>query len=94
MARWKVQSDDSIDKSLRRYKANRPVGDNYAQVVQSLADSDAPETVGVLKKGKYARCFGTHITKSVVLIYRVDYKRHRIDLIELGDHKMVYGKDA
>ena len=45
-------------------------------------------------KGKYAECFGTHITKSVVLICRIDYASHRTDLVGLGDHKAVYGSDG
>ena len=94
MAPWNVQSDDSIDDALQRYKADKSVRNTYHRVVRDLVYSDDPATMGVPKKGKYAGCFGTHITKSVVLLYRIDYASHRIDLVELGDHKMVYGSDS
>ena len=46
------------------------------------------------KKEKYAGCFGTHTTKYAVLLCRIDCAPHRIDLVELGDHKTVYGSDG
>lgn len=50
--------------------------------------------MGVPKRGKYRGCLGTHITKSVVIVYRIDYNARRIDLLKMGDHKIVYGKDG
>ena len=94
MAPWSVQSDGSIDRALRRYKADKSVRNTYHRVVQDLVYSDDPSTMGVPKRGRHAGCFGTHITKSVVLLYRIDYTSHRIDLLELGDHKTVYGSDG
>lgn len=88
---WNVQNDNSIDKSLRHYSADKAVTNNYYRIVHHMICSDDPATIGVPKKGKYAGCFGAHVTKSVVLIYRIDYASHRIDLLNLGDHKMVYG---
>lgn len=48
--------------------------------------------MGVPKRGKYSACRGAHITKSVVIVYRIDYDARRIDLLKIGDHKIVYGK--
>lgn len=94
MAPWGVQSDGSIDRALRRYKAGKSVRNACRRAVQDLAYSDDPPTMGVPKRGRHAGCFGTHITKSVVLLYRTGYTSHRIDLLELGDHKTVYGSDG
>ena len=94
MEPWNVQCDASIDKALHHYRADKAVRSTYHRVVRDLAYSDDPATLGVPKKGKYAGCFGTHITKSVVAIYHINYALHRIDLVELGDHKETYGRDS
>ena len=94
MAPWNVQNDESLSKSLRRYRADKAVFNNYRRVVQDLIQSDNPASIGVPKKGKHGGCMGTHITKYVVFLYRIDYALHRIDLLRPGGQKMVYGRDS
>ena len=50
--------------------------------------------MGIPKKGRYGGCLGAHITKSVVVVYRIDYAAHRIDMIKMGDHKASTGETA
>ena len=94
MTPWNIQNDKSLYKSLLRYRADKAVFNNYRRVVQELIGSDNPSAMGIPKKGKHGGCMGTHITKSVVLLYRINYAAHRIDLLERGDHKMVYWRDS
>lgn len=91
---WSVRLVGSFPKCLRRYKADKAVLDNYRQFIVSLARSDNPASMGVPKRGKYSGCLGTHIAKSVVIVYRIDYDARRIDLLKMGDHKIAYGKDG
>ena len=63
--------------------------------MRDLVYSDDPATMCVpKKKGKCAGCFGTHITKSVVVIYHINYALYRIYLVEMGGHKETYGRDT
>jgi len=39
------------------------------------------------------KCFGKHMTKSHSLIYYVDFEKRTVYLIDLDDHKNLYGKD-
>ena len=91
---WKIQVGDSVLDSLQYYKADKAVSKGYRHFVKNLAHSDNPASMGVPKKGKYGGCLGVHITKSVVLVYRIDYAARRIDLVNMGDHKKVYGRDG
>ena len=50
--------------------------------------------MGIPKKDRHGGRLGTHVTKPVVLVYSVDYKAHRIDLIWMGDHKTTYWRDG
>ena len=93
-APWRIRPIDAFSKCLRRYKADKSVLANYRRLVEGLARSDNPSSMGIPKKGKYSGCLGTHITKSVVLVYRIDYDARKIDLLGIGDHKTVYGRDG
>lgn len=91
---WLVQPyDNTIDKKLRRYKANQPLIKNYENFINELKTVDDPATLGESKCGKYKNCRGKHLTKSHSLIYYVDYSKHVVYLIDLDDHKNLYGRD-
>ncbi len=91
---WTIQESRSIVKSLQYYKADKAVSNNYHRLVDELPHLDNPANMGIPKKGRYSGCIGAHITKSVVVVYRIDHAAHRIDLLKMGDHKMVYGSDG
>ena len=91
---WTVQLSNSTVKSIRHYRADKAVIENYRRFVEELKYSENPEAEGVRKKGRHRHCIGTHLTKSVVLVYRINHAAHRIDLLDMGDHKTVYGRDG
>lgn len=90
----KVRTSNIFDNYFRRYRADKAVYNNYRRVVEDLAHSNNPASMGIPKKGQLGGCLGTHITKSVVLVYSVDYATHMNELLKIGDHKTVYRKDG
>jgi mRNA-degrading endonuclease YafQ of YafQ-DinJ toxin-antitoxin module len=91
---WSVfPLDSTLDKKLKKYKSNKPLIDNYFVFLEELKISEDPGTLGEPKCGQYKNCRGRHLTKSHSLIYSIDYKNHKIILIDLDDHKNLYGRD-
>jgi len=91
---WNVQPfDDTIDKKLRKYRANKPLIKNYKKFIEELEIIDDPAEIGNRKHGKYKNCFGRHLTKSFSLIYTINYDENVVYLIDLDDHKNLYGRD-
>ena len=91
---WGIRQGKRVEAALRYYKADKAVSKNYARIVDDLKRSRNPASLGIPKKGRHGGSLGTHITKSVVLVYRIDYPAHRIDLAWMGDHKEVYWHDG
>ena len=94
LAPWNIQPSKRVEDSLRYYRADKAVIGNYARLTDGLENSDDPASIGVQKKGRHKGCLGAHVTKSAVLVYRIDYPEHRIDLMWMGDHKKVYRRDS
>lgn len=92
MALWNIQESETVREQLEHYRADKAVTRNYLQFINELARSVDLASMGNLKKGRHRGSFGRRITKSVRLVYRICYATRRIDLVNLGDHKMVYGR--
>jgi len=91
---WKIVSaDDTIDKKLKKFRSDKDVIKNYKQAIQDLANSQDPTQIGERKHGRYKYCFSYNITKSHRLLYRVFVKENTIQLIDLDDHKNLFGRD-
>jgi len=91
---WGVQPfDDTIDKKLKKYKANAPLIKNYKQFIQELEIVNDPAEIGDKKHAQFKDCFGRHLTKSFSLIYSINYEENVVYLIDLDDHKNLYGRD-
>jgi mRNA-degrading endonuclease YafQ of YafQ-DinJ toxin-antitoxin module len=88
-----IPIDDNIDKKLKKYKANKPLINNYLGFLEELKLVNDPATLGEIKCGQYKNCRGMHLTKSHSLIYYVDYAKRTVFLIDLDDHKNLYGRD-
>ena len=94
LALWKIHPSKQAKGRCRHYKAYKAVSGNYDRPIEVLERSSNPASLGIPKKGRHGGSLGTHITKSVVLVYRIDYPAHRIDLAWMGDHKEVYWHDG
>lgn len=91
---WFVQPvDETIDKKLKKFKSNQPLVKNYKIFIDELKTAGDPRLLGELKHGRFQSCFGKHLTKSHSLIYYVDVQKRTVFLIDLDDHKNLYGRD-
>ncbi|MDE1728920.1 MAG: hypothetical protein KGH81_07070 [Thaumarchaeota archaeon] len=91
---WQIDSATfHLDKKLKKYKSDRAIIDGFKRTVRDLATSENPRTLGELKHGKYRYCNAVHITKSHSLVFRVFSDEKVIQLIDLDDHKNLYGRD-
>lgn len=95
MSSWTIQPiDDTIDRKLKKpFKSNSNLIKNYKSFIQELEFIDDPAEMGDRKHGKYKDCFGIHMTKSISLLYSVSYTERTVYLIDLDDHKNLYGRD-
>ncbi len=92
---WVIQPiDDTIDRKLRKlFKSNSDLIKNYKSFIQELEFVDDPAEIGDRKHGKYKDCFGRHMTKSISLLYAINYAERIVYLVDLDDHKNLYGRD-
>lgn len=91
---WSVISlDDTVNKKLNKYKANKQLVSNCRNFIKELETVEDPGRIGEIKCGQYKNCRGKHMTKSHSLIYYVDYTTRTVFLIDLDDHKNLYGRD-
>lgn len=91
---WHIDTDTFyIDRKLRKFKSDKAIVDGFKRVIKDLAASNDPRQIRELKHGKYRYCYAIHITKSHSLVYRVFVTEKVIQLIDLDDHKNLYGRD-
>ncbi|RNJ79041.1 MAG: hypothetical protein D9C04_05905 [Nitrosopumilus sp. B06] len=93
-ASWKIDYG-RVHKKILKMSSDAALIKQYRIMVSSIADMDDdgdPANLGSEKTGKYAGCYGRHLTKSDSLIYRVDYERKIVQFVAIGDHKELYGR--
>jgi mRNA-degrading endonuclease RelE of RelBE toxin-antitoxin system len=90
-ARWQIRETDQV---LRQF---RKLGDRqkkqYREAIKNLAGSDDPTKLGTFKRGKKYSAYYYELDRSSRLAYRVINEEMVILLLDVGDHKEVYGKD-
>jgi len=91
---WQIDSNTPlISKKLKKFRADRAVFEGFKRTITDLANSADPRAMGEVKHGKYRYCYAIHITKSHSLLYRVLDNEEVIQLVDLDDHKNLYGRD-
>ncbi len=78
---------------MKKYKRDAKVLKALAACVKALSTEEDPARLGDGKYGRYAGACGYNLSKSIRVIYKVDYGAHRVRLVALGDHKEAYGSD-
>lgn len=82
------------DQVLRQFKK---LGDQqkkrYRKAIRTLAGSDDPRRLGTFKRGKKYAAYYYELGKSFRLVYQIINEEMVILLLDVGDHKEVYGKD-
>ena len=85
-----------LGKKLRKLRSNSDLARQYNAFISSVAeldDSGDPAKLGHEKTGRHRRCYARHLTRSYRLLYWVDYEGRIVHLLDLDDHKGVYGRD-
>lgn len=90
---WHIYRDEYFDKKLDRHRSNKEVIKGYKNASLELTHSDNPEELGYRKRGPLRYSYVYRITKSYRLVYRVDRGECAIIMIDLDDHKNIYGRD-
>ena len=88
---WDILEDDYFAKKLRRLRSNQEVVDKYKTASADLARSANPEELGDRKRGRLRHLRAYRITKSYRLLYYVDRSENAITMVDLDDHKNIYG---
>jgi mRNA-degrading endonuclease RelE of RelBE toxin-antitoxin system len=89
---WKIQREEGFSKYLRRLGSKEQ--DNFFQTVKDLEMAADPRRLGIPKQTKkHGICYVANVTGSYRLAYKVFVKEGIVQLVILGDHKTVYGKD-
>ena len=90
---WNVKQEGKMHKALKNFRGNAPVMARLAEFIGDIKVCDDPSVVGERKKGAHRHCYGIHLTKSVSLVYSIDYASHTVWILDVGDHKRLYGRD-
>jgi mRNA-degrading endonuclease RelE of RelBE toxin-antitoxin system len=90
---WKIQREEKFFKYLKGL--GDTVLQNLAATVNDLENAEDPRRLGIPPKQtkKHGICYVVHLTSSYMLAYRVYFQERIVQLVVVGDHKLVLGKD-
>lgn len=90
---WYIFRDTYFEKKLEKHRSNKEIIKGYKNASLALARSSNPEAMGDRKRGRLRYSYVYRITKSYRLVYRVDRDKEAIIMVDLDDHKNIYGGD-
>ena len=93
MIQWCIVQSTEYCKHRKKYERDKLLCKKLEEALECLSNAEKPERLGDEKYGRYKGAYGYRLTKSVRLIYQVNYGTREIALIALGNHKEVYGHD-
>lgn len=90
---WKIQREEKFSKYLKGL--GNTVLENLYAIVKDLENAEDPRKLGIPQKQtkKHGICYAVHLTSSYTLAYRVYFTEKIVQLVVVGDHKLLYGKD-
>ncbi len=92
-AKWGLVKSRQYDKHKKGYLHDQAVSKALCERLESLQNAEDPGRLGDIKIGPLKGVYGTRLSKSVRLLFVVDYDAQLIRLLDIGDHKKVYGRD-
>ena len=90
---WIIRSNPALEKKLKRLKSNAVLVKACRKVVDRLSESEDPTRLGKRLHGRYADHYECRLPGSYRLVYGVDWAAHRVVLVNVGDHKELFGRD-
>jgi addiction module RelE/StbE family toxin len=88
--RWQIRETDRV---LRQFKKlGEQQKKQYRNAVKTLASSDDPRKLGTFKRTTKYSAYFYELGRSFRLVYQVVDEEMIILMLDVGDHKQVYGK--
>lgn len=88
-----VDVSDEVKKKLKKFKSDKAIINGYYRALEELSVAPDPTKIGERKHGIYRNCHAIHITKNHSLLYRYFHEQDLLHLIDMDDHKNLYGRD-
>jgi mRNA-degrading endonuclease RelE of RelBE toxin-antitoxin system len=90
---WQIRAPENFSKYLEDLPTNERKA--FDQIVLDLGDSTDPRRLAdeyVLTR-RHGRVYTVRLSKSYRLAFRVYFREKILEMVSVGDHKDVYGKD-
>ena len=88
-----VDESDLVKKKLKKFRSDKAIILGYYRAVEDLIKAPDPARMGERKHGIYRNCHAIHVTKNHSLLYRYFPENDLLHLIDLDDHKSLYGME-
>ena len=86
---WEFDRKSKFKKQFKLLGSVRQ--ERVKEALLQLGNSEKPESLGTYKQSM--KVYSYEVGHGDRIVYTVDYERHTIVLVRVGDHKMTYGKD-
>ena len=86
---WEFDRKSKFKKQFKLLGSVRQ--ERVKKALIQLGSSENPDSLGTYKQSM--KVYSYEVGHGDRIIYTVDYERHTIVLVRVGDHKMAYGKD-
>lgn len=89
---WTIQREKKFSKYLKGLGSTE--FENLDTTVRALENAEDPKTIGIPPKQtrQHGKLFTVHLTSSIILGYRVFVPERIVQLVVVGDHKLLFGK--
>jgi len=90
---WQIRAEERFQKYLDKLPSDER--NTFDSIVIDIGNSKDPRKLAdeYVQTKRHGRVFTTKLSKSYRLGYRVYFKENIIEMVCVGDHKEVYGKD-
>ncbi len=88
---WILSPSSNFMRQRKRYE-NTPVNEKIRKAIRELQNSSDPRKLGTFKRGRKYAAYYYNLDQSFRLVYDVIEDELVILLLDVGDHKQVYGK--
>ena len=88
---WLIKETDRVARQFK--KLGEPERKRFREAVKILSDSKDPRKLGTFKRGAKHTAYYYELGRSFRLAYQIIDKEVTILLLDIGDHKEIYGKD-
>ncbi len=89
----RVAYSHTLEKKLKKFRSDFPVINGFKNKMKELETHPNPNQYGEPKKGVWKNCRAEHITKSISFVFRYFPESDLLQVIDLDDHKTLFGRD-